>query len=77
MFDADLRASIGVAGSRGERVLLLDLDPQGSSLLWSQTCGTSKAPIVIDVTPDKLSEVIGAAATLNASLDLHRHAKPR
>lgn len=59
-----------VAEARGERVLLLDLDPQGSSLLWSQTRGASKAPIVIDVGPEKLNEVIGAATTLNASLIL-------
>lgn len=66
-----LATSLAVeAESKGERVLLLDLDPQGSSLLWSQTRGASKAPIVVDVGPDKLTEVIGAATTLNASLVL-------
>ena len=59
-----------VAEAHSERVLLLDLDPQGSSLLWSQTRGTSWAPIVIDVVPEKLNEVIEAATTLNASLVL-------
>src|SRR5262245_59255573 len=66
-----LATSLAVdAEAHGERVLLLDLDPQGSSLLWGQTRGTSMAPIVIDVGPDKLNEVIGAATTLNASLVL-------
>jgi len=58
------------AEAQGERVLLLDLDPQGSSLLWSQTRGASKPPTVIDVGPEKLGEVIAAAATLNATLIL-------
>ena len=64
-----LATSLAVAAeAQGERVLLLDLDPQGSSLLWSHTRGTSKAPIVIDLVPEKVGEVLGAAATLNASL---------
>jgi chromosome partitioning protein len=59
-----------VAEAHDERVLLLDLDPQGSSLLWGQTRGASKPPTVVDVGPEKLSEVIAAAATLNATLIL-------
>jgi chromosome partitioning protein len=66
-----LATSLAVAAeAQGERVLLLDLDPQGSSLLWSQTRGPSKPPTVIDVAPEKLGEVISAAATLNATLIL-------
>jgi chromosome partitioning protein len=66
-----LATSLAVAAEvQGERVLLLDLDPQGSSLLWSQTRGPSKPPTVIDVAPEKLGEVISAAATLNATLIL-------
>ena len=60
-----LATSLAVAAeAQGERVLLLDLDPQGSSLLWSQTRGMSRPPTVIDVAPEKLNEVISAAATL-------------
>jgi chromosome partitioning protein len=59
-----------VAEAKGERVLLVDLDPQGSSLLWSQARGTSRPPTVIDVGPEKLNEVVSAAATLNATLIL-------
>ena len=33
-----------IAETCGERVLLLDLDPQGSSLVWSQMRGTRNAP---------------------------------
>jgi MinD superfamily P-loop ATPase len=42
----------------------LDLEPAAAAT------GTSKAPIVIDVAAEKLSEVIGAGTTLNASLVL-------
>jgi chromosome partitioning protein len=56
------------AEAHGERVLILDVDPQGSSLLWSKARGAGKPPIVVDVAPEKLSDVLGAAATLNASL---------
>jgi chromosome partitioning protein len=66
-----LATSLAVAAeAHGERVLLLDLDPQASSSLWAQTRGPSKPPIVIDVAPERLNEVIGAATTLNASLIL-------
>ena len=48
--------SLAVAAeAQGERVLLLDLDPQGSSMLWSQTRGQSRPPTVIDVAPEKLN----------------------
>ena len=54
-----LATSLAIAAeAQGERVLLLDLDPQGSSLLWSQTRGTSRPRTVIDVAPEKLNEVV-------------------
>ena len=71
-----LATSLAVAAeAQGERVLLLDLDPQGSSLLWSQTRGQSKPPTVIDVAPEKLNEVISAG--FSALLDGSRPASTK
>ena len=55
------------AEAMGEKVLVIDLDPQGSALFWSTTRNTNK-PIVIDASPEKLSDIIRAAVELGATL---------
>jgi len=55
------------AEERGETVLLIDLDPQANALLWGDKRGTKK-PMVMDALPDKLPEVVQAAATLGVTL---------
>ena len=55
------------AEARGEKVLVVDLDPQGSAVFWSTTRGTNR-PTIIDALPEKLPDIIKAAAELGASL---------
>jgi chromosome partitioning protein len=56
-----------VAEAKGERVLVVDLDQQGSALFWAQTRGTNK-PTIIDALPEKLPDIIKAAPELGATL---------
>lgn len=58
-----------VAEARGERVLVVDLDPQGSAVFWSATRGTNK-PTVIDALPEKVPDILRAAPELGATLCL-------
>lgn len=51
----------------GEMTLLVDLDPQGSVGIWSQTRGTNK-PMVLESTPEGLDEIISSAKTFGCSL---------
>jgi chromosome partitioning protein len=53
----------------GEAVCLIDLDPQKSSLAWSQIRG-SRVPAVQPATPDQVPDLIAAAGTLGATLML-------
>jgi chromosome partitioning protein len=55
------------AEERGETVLIVDLDPQRSAYLWGNVRGTNK-PTVFDGKPEKLTEIVGSAATLGATL---------
>jgi chromosome partitioning protein len=55
------------AEATGEKVLVVDLDPQGSAVFWSTTRGTNK-PTVIDSLPEKLPDIIRAAPELGATL---------
>src|SRR5262245_34704180 len=56
-----------VAETKGEKVLVIDLDPQGTAVFWSTTRGTNK-PTVIDALPEKLPDIFKAAAELGATL---------
>src|SRR5262245_7042128 len=60
-------ATVGEA--KGHRVLLIDLDPQGSAVLWGQTRGTNR-PIVASAQPERLPAIIGAAAEFDTTLVL-------
>jgi chromosome partitioning protein len=63
-----LATSLAVAAeAHGERALILDLDPQGSSLLWGKTRGASKPPTVVDVGPERIDSIIDMARTLGAT----------
>jgi chromosome partitioning protein len=54
-----LAASIGVvAQEMGERVFLIDMDPQSSLMGWSAR-RSAEAPPVDRITPDKLAAAIG------------------
>jgi chromosome partitioning protein len=55
------------AEATGEKVLVVDLDPQGSAVFWSTTRGTNK-PTIIDALPEKLGDIIRAAPELGATL---------
>jgi chromosome partitioning protein len=55
------------AEAKGERVLVVDLDPQGSAVFWSTTRGTNK-PTIIDALPERLPDIIRAAPELGATL---------
>ena len=55
------------AEAKGERVLIVDLDQQASSLFWSATRATNK-PTIIDAQPEKLGDIIRAAPELGATL---------
>jgi chromosome partitioning protein len=59
-----------VAETKGDhRVLLIDLDPQGSAVLWGQTRGTNR-PIVVAAQPERLGVIINAAAEFGTTLVL-------
>jgi chromosome partitioning protein len=58
-----------VGEAAGERVLLIDLDPQGSAVLWGQTRGTNR-PLVAATQPERLSAIINAAAEFGTTLVL-------
>lgn len=58
-----------VAEAKGDRVLLIDLDPQGSSVLWGQTRGTNR-PLVAATQPERLPAIISAAAEFGTTLVL-------
>lgn len=63
-----LAASIGVvAQEMGERVFLIDMDPQGSLTSWSARRQADE-PQVDKVSPDKLAGAISALAKQNYSL---------
>jgi chromosome partitioning protein len=53
----------------GEAVVLLDLDPQGSSLAWSQIRG-SRVPAVQPAKPEQVPDLVAAAQKLGATLML-------
>ena len=55
------------AEAKGEKVLVVDLDQQGSAVFWSTTRGTNK-PTVIDALPEKLPDIIRAAPELGITL---------
>jgi chromosome partitioning protein len=55
------------AEAKGEKVLVVDLDPQGSAIFWSTTRGTNK-PTIIDALPERLPDIIRAAPELGATL---------
>jgi chromosome partitioning protein len=48
------------AEQRGEKTLLLDIDPQRSCSIWHQIRGTHK-PMVAEVLPEKLAAIIEMA----------------
>lgn len=58
-----------VAEAKGERVLLIDLDPQGSAVLWGQTRGTNR-PLVAAAQPERLAVIINAASEFGTTLVL-------
>lgn len=47
-------------GQLGEKVVILDLDPQASAWKWHEIRGEGTAPAVIRVLPDNLMKVVGA-----------------
>jgi chromosome partitioning protein len=55
------------AEAKGEKVLVVDLDQQGSAVFWSTTRATNK-PTIIDALPEKLGDIIRAAPELGATL---------
>ena len=57
------------AEAKGERVLIVDLDQQASSLFWSATRATNK-PTIIDAQPEKLGDIIRAAPELGCTICL-------
>jgi chromosome partitioning protein len=57
------------AVQRGERVLVVDLDPQESAKRWHSLRGdNSETPAVLAAVPDALPKVIDAAQTLGITL---------
>ena len=56
-----------VAEEAGEKALLIDLDPQGSAVLWSELRGTNK-PSVVAAQPERLPSIIKAAEEFAVSL---------
>jgi chromosome partitioning protein len=56
-----------IAEAKGEKVLVVDLDQQGSAVFWATTRATNK-PTVIDALPEKLPDIIRAAPELGATL---------
>jgi len=63
-----LASSLSVAAhEQGERVLVIDMDPQASLLSWSKTRGLDDVPVVA-ASPSKLSAVLEAAEKKGISL---------
>ena len=63
-----LASSISVAAhEQGERVLVIDMDPQASLLSWSKTRGLDDVPVVA-ASPSKLAAVLEAAEKKGISL---------
>lgn len=58
-----------LAEAEGERVAVVDLDPQSNTLLWSLQRPVDR-PAVIDALPEKLPEIIAKAAGAGATLVL-------
>jgi cellulose biosynthesis protein BcsQ len=52
-----------MAEARGERVLIVDLDPQRRCRFWAETRGTDN-PTVIEAAADGLPEIIASEAQL-------------
>jgi chromosome partitioning protein len=53
----------------GERVAVLDTDPQGSASAWAKTRGSS-TPMVVDIDPSDVSDALAAAKEDEYSLVL-------
>ena len=62
------------AVSRGEKVLIIDLDTQNSAAFWSKTREDAGAanggPSVLGVSPERLPDVVKLAAEMDGSLVL-------
>jgi chromosome partitioning protein len=56
-----------VAEEAGEKALLIDLDPQGSALLWAELRATNK-PSVVAAQPERLAGIIKAAEEFAVTL---------
>lgn len=54
----------------GERVLIVDIDPQGSAEAWHQRRGVDRHPGALRCLPEKLTRVLKGAADLGQSLIL-------
>lgn len=65
-----LASSLAVAATEaGEKVFIIDLDPQASLIRWSKERGKSETPIGVEaVTPGKLAGVLSALAKNGVSL---------
>ena len=56
-----LATQLAVYGTQlGEKVIILDLDPQASAFSWHEARGEGKSPPVVRVLPNKLSGTIDA-----------------
>jgi chromosome partitioning protein len=63
-----LASSLSVAAhEQGERVLVIDMDPQASLMSWSKTRGLDDVPVVA-ASPSKLAAVLEAAEKKGISL---------
>ena len=63
-----LASSLSVAAhEQGERVLVIDMDPQASLMSWSKTRGLDDVPVVA-ASPSKLTAVLEAAEKKGISL---------
>ena len=54
----------------GERVLIIDLDPQGSAEVWHEMRGVDRHPGALRCLPDKLGKVLDGARNLKHTLVL-------
>ena len=52
----------------GERVLIVDVDPQGSAEVWHQKRGVDRHPGALRCLPEKLAKVLDGAANLQQTL---------
>jgi len=55
-----------LAGQMGEKVIIIDLDPQGSAYAWHQIRGSETSPPVARAVPERLVNAMEAAAELDA-----------